>query len=107
TWENHVIDTGTPPNPEGGTYTTAGQYTSITLGPDGRPAIAYFYQQGISGDATTAARWAQANVTQPRSSADWTITPIDSGIVEGVSPGGLTIPEGLGLFVNSARHTDG
>jgi len=107
TWALHTIEQGTAPNPEGQTFTTIGQYSSITLGANGNPAIAYFVQIGSGGDVSTEVRYAQATVAQPRGPTDWIIETVDSGVVEGVSPGGLSIPEGLGLFINSLRRGDG
>ncbi len=106
-WAHHIIEQGTPTNPEGSTFKTIGQYSSITLGPNGAPGIAYFVQIGSGGDATTEVRWAEAGSASPTGASSWTVSTIDSALVEGISPGGLSIPEGLGLFVNSTRLSDG
>jgi hypothetical protein len=58
-----------------------GQYASLAIGADGRPAIAYI-ATGLTGDMgtrTTELRLARANSATPASTGDWTITKVASG----------------------------
>lgn len=108
TWTTHVIDAGSPYNPEGSTFLTVGQYSTITLGPNGVPGIAYFMQTGSGDTVQTELRWAEATSSQPRTAADWSITTVDAAeVTVSDGPGGLRIPEGVGLFANSTRLSDG
>src|SRR5262245_19425798 len=90
-------------------YEVFGQYTSITLRQgDGYPGIAYFAQMSNGTEITTQVKFAQANTSEPHGPSDWTIYVADSAQVSaGGTPDPLAIPEGLGLFVNSSRLSDG
>jgi uncharacterized protein (TIGR03382 family) len=106
-WVNHEVDSGTGDiDPEIGGE-AAGLYTAITVRKDdGRPGIAYMAAVSQGGGIVTAeVRYAQANVAQPMSSADWTVTVIDSMTLPAADPNNPDIyplPSGIGLFVESA-----
>lgn len=110
-WHNHVVDSGTGDvDPEIGGE-AAGMFTSISLGSDGRPGIAYMATQSQGGGIVTAeVRFAQATTAQPMSSADWTVTVLDMMTLPPADPNAVDIyplPGGVGLFVESTRDLDG
>jgi hypothetical protein len=108
-WHAHHVETGSPMgDPELG-YRVLGQYTAITLRrSDGHPGIAYFAQEDDGSQLTTRVKFAQANIREPRSASDWTIHVVDTAVLpSSPDPDYLTIPEGVGLFVNAARLSDG
>ena len=72
-WHSHVVDIGIGTPDTGGD--DVGRWTSMTMGPDGKPAIAYsaWVAKGVSGMPESQLRWAQANTTTPQSSSDWTV----------------------------------
>jgi hypothetical protein len=104
----------------------------MTVGPDGKPAIAYsaWVAKGVSGMPESQLRWAQANTTTPSSASDWTVTVVDSRLVgdpgappsdmgngpdmampppdmAGTTPPDVLLPEGIAIMASSARKMDG
>lgn len=58
-----------------------GAYTSLAIGPDGNPRIAYMLLSGTSPTVTgtiTGLRFAAAHVPSPTSPADWDVTLVDA-----------------------------
>ena len=108
-WAAHVIDEGVPApeGPEGATYEIAGQYSAISIHPDGRPGVAYFAHVSDGKGARTELRFAEASVAEPTQASDWTVTVIDGAPVPAPTSDPLPIPVGVGLFVNAARLADG
>ncbi len=110
-WQKHEIDSGTGEvDPEIGGE-SAGLYTAITLRKDdGRPGIAYMASVSQGGGIVTAeVRYATANSAQPMSSADWTVTVLDTMTLPAADPNNPDIyplPGGVGLFVESARDAN-
>ncbi|HXU69690.1 MAG TPA: hypothetical protein VN947_10190 [Polyangia bacterium] len=130
-WHSHTVDVGVGSPDSGGD--DIGKWTSMTVGPDGKPAIAYsaWVQKGASGMPETQLRWAQANTTTPTSSSDWTVTVVDSRLqsdsgappptgdmgvpdmamamndMAGTTPPDELLPEGIALMSAAARRTDG
>ncbi len=106
-WQSHEVDSGTGEvDPEIGGE-SAGLYTAITVRKDdGRPGIAYMATVSQGGGIVTAeVRYAQANVAQPQSSSDWTVTVLDMMTLPAADPNAPDIyplPGGVGLFVESA-----
>ena len=110
-WASHVIDEGTENvDPEiGGEH--AGLYTALTLGPDGTPGIAYMASVSQGGGIVTAeVRFAQARSAQPQSSADWSVTVLDTMTLPAPdenNPDIYPLPGGIGLFVEASRDASG
>ncbi|MDB4965555.1 MAG: hypothetical protein JWN44_1244 [Myxococcales bacterium] len=130
-WHTHVVDIGTGAPASGGD--DIGKWTSMTVGPDGNPAIAYsaWVKKGMSGEAESQLRWAQAKTPNPTSSSDWTVTVVDSRLASsnggpppdmagmgpdmampppdmaGTTPPVELIPEGIALMAAAARKPDG
>lgn len=106
TWTQHVIEEGDPTLVDGG-FNIVGQYSSLSLRPDGRPGVAYFAHIDDGASHRTELRFAEASSASPSRASDWTITMVDTSEVPAESTDPLTIPMGTGLFVNSARLSDG
>lgn len=130
-WHNHTVDVGVGSPSSGGD--DIGKWASMTVGPDGNPAIAYsaWVKKGPSGEAESQLRWAQAKTPNPTSSSDWTVTVVDSRLASsngapptdmgapgpdmamppvdmaGTTPPVDLIPEGIALFASAARKADG
>ncbi|HEX8951903.1 MAG TPA: hypothetical protein VF945_08660, partial [Polyangia bacterium] len=77
-WHPHTVDVGVGAPDSGGD--DVGRWTSMTIGADGKPAIAYsaWVAKGVSGMPESQLRWAQATTTTPASASDWQITVVDS-----------------------------
>jgi hypothetical protein len=112
-WKIHTIEEGAiGGDPELG-FTVVGQYSSISVNPiDGRPAIAYFAQIADgAGMVRTEVRYASAQTTTPGAAADWSIWVVDAVDVPAPGPDDAPdiypIPEGTGLFITTARVSDG
>jgi MYXO-CTERM domain-containing protein len=77
-WHTHVVDKGTL-TPDG-MGDDIGRWASMTVDSDGKPAIAYsaWVQKGMSGNPESQLRWAQANVPNPQSASDWTVSILDA-----------------------------
>lgn len=105
-WTNHVVDAGTG-SLVGAAGSLVGMYTSLTLrGDDGRPGIAYLAHVKDMNGSRAEVRYASAQVAEPTTAADWLIKIVDSAplpAVDPASPNLYPLPEGLGLFVDSAR----
>ena len=133
-WHKHTVDIGTGSPTAGGD--DIGKWTSLTIGPDGRPAIAYsaWVEKGMSGQPESQLRWAQANTSSPSSASDWTITVVDARLASSngappsdmgapdmalgpdmfngdagapPAPPDLLLPEGIALMASAARKSDG
>jgi hypothetical protein len=130
-WHAHTVDVGVGSPDTGGD--DVGRWTSMTIGPDGRPAIAYsaWVKNGVSGMPESQLRWAQANTTTPTSTSDWTISVVDSRLASsdgapatdmgtpgpdmampppdmaGTTPPDQLLPEGIALMASAARKADG
>jgi hypothetical protein len=102
TWQIHVVDAGT-----GDEAKRVGMYTSLTLrSDDGRPGIAYLAH--VMDDATGHAevRFASAQAANPGAAADWQTWVVDRAplpVIDPAMPAIYPLPDGLGLFVDSAR----
>jgi uncharacterized protein (TIGR03382 family) len=106
-WQRHVVDVGRAIQGDDGAL-VAGQFSSITRGPDGRPGIAYFAMSRSGDQLTTELRFAEATTPGPKGTGDWTIHVVDSAVVTDDGAGEpLPLPEGTGLFANAARLGDG
>jgi hypothetical protein len=104
----------------------------MTMGADGKPAIAYsaWVAKGVSGMPESQLRWAQATTTTPTSTSDWMITVVDSRLASsdgapgtdmgigpdmampppdmaGTTPGDVLLPEGIAIMASAARKPDG
>jgi MYXO-CTERM domain-containing protein len=108
TWQIHVIDDGTGSlDPDlGGEL--AGMYSSLTLrGDDGRPGVAYMAEVSDGGGVVRAeVRYAAAQTATPTSASDWMTYVVDSEVLPPMDPNApdpYPLPEGLGLFLDSAR----
>jgi MYXO-CTERM domain-containing protein len=109
TWTNHVIDAGTGSIDAelGGEIT--GLYTSLTKrADDGRPGVAYMAEVSDGGGIVRAeVRYAAAQVPNPVSPSDWTTWVVDTITlppIDPAKPDPYPLPEGLGLFLDSARN---
>lgn len=71
TWSTHVVDESAH----------VGRYTSIAMGADGNPRIAYMMVEGmVDADPTAQAglKYATARTNMPASSSDWSVSLVDS-----------------------------
>lgn len=102
TWQTHIIDQGTGKIFETG-GALVGMYTSITLRTDdGRPGIAYLAHTSDGQNVKAELRYVASQVAVPTQASDWQMWVVDSAPLPdtmGIYP----LPEGLGLFVDSAR----
>jgi hypothetical protein len=106
-WHLHTIADGNrPSDPELG-YELAGQYSSITLDANGVPSVAYYKQSKLGAEITSELIYALGTSPRPQGSADWSLTVVDTVTVVTDSSSLLPVPEGTGLFVNSARLANG
>jgi hypothetical protein len=129
-WHTHTVDVGIGAPATGGD--NVGRWTSMTIGPDGKPAIAYsaWVASGVSGMPESQLRWAQATTTTPTSSSDWMVTVLDSRLASsdgappsdmgtgpdmampppdmaGTTPPDVLLPEGIALMAAASRKADG
>lgn len=111
-WRTMEVDKGAPIQDIELGGEEAGRYSSVSVSlADGRPAIAYMatVMEG-NNIGHTELRFAQAVVPQPSSTADWNLWIVDQAplppIPEGEAPP-TDVPDGIGLFVASARRPDG
>lgn len=119
TWSKHTVDSAG----------NVGMYTSIAIGPDGKPSISYFqYAADATFDVSqcpgtqptgalknvTALKLARANTSNPTSASDWTVKVLacadraptldaDGGEVE---PTLQRVSPGVGLFTSIAFNAD-
>ena len=105
-WQTHVIQNGTGPTiGEFGEH--AGLYTSLTLrSDDGRPGVAYLAHIRDANGARAEVRYASAQTAVPTSPADWQLWVVDTAPLppqDPARPNVYPLPEGLGLFIDSAR----
>lgn len=107
TWTTQVVDAGQMGDADGASFDVAGQYSSITLGADGTPAIGYFAHVADADGERTELRFAQSSSASPAAEGDWTVSVLDSAPVADESSDPLPVPIGVGLFVTSARLSDG
>lgn len=102
TWQIHAVDAAAPESAE-----KIGMYTSLTLrSDDGRPGVAYTAHVGDENGGHAEVRYAAAQVAVPTTAADWQTWVVDTAPLPAVDPDNPDIyplPEGLGLFVESAR----
>ncbi len=106
-WGTHEVDSGIVGELETA-FEVAGQYSAIAVRPaDERPVIAYFVSIGENGEARTELRVARANTALPASPSDWTIEVVETMIVDDAAVDILTIPKGVGLFVNMTLDANG
>ncbi|MCG8423032.1 MAG: MYXO-CTERM sorting domain-containing protein [Proteobacteria bacterium] len=110
-WQIHTVDEGKPgSDPETG-FEIVGQYSSITVRTDnGYPGIAYYVYLADteSGEIRSEVRFAGAQTAKPTSAGDWAFYTVDQVVLspaDTASP--LAIPPGVGLFIDSARLSDG
>jgi hypothetical protein len=105
TWQTHIVDLGT--GQLGAAGAQVGMYTSLTLrSDDGRPGIAYLaHVRDAAGDRAEV-RFASAQSPRPGTAGDWQTWVVDSAPLppdDPANPAIYPLPEGLGLFVDSAR----
>lgn len=105
-WEKHVIQQGTKVLSEF-SGELAGMYSSLTLrADDGRPGVAYLAHISDAAGVRAEVRFAAAQVAVPTSKDDWQFWVVDSAPLppnDPANPDVYPLPEGLGLFVDSAR----
>jgi hypothetical protein len=107
-WQIHTVQTGTGIDPGSGAQ--VGMYTSLTLrSDDGRPGVAYLAHVHDANGSHAEVRYAAAQVPMPSSPADWQFWTVDTAPLPAEDPENPNIyplPEGLGLFIDSARLPD-
>ena len=84
-----------------------GMYSSLTLrGDDGRPGIAYLAHVKTATGIEAQVRFASAQSAQPATAGDWQTWVVDRAALpaaDPANPAGFPLPDGLGLFIDSAR----
>ena len=80
-----------------------GLYASLSVGPDGRPGVAYM----VAGESRAELRWADATNDEPESTAQWRVQTIASAELADDPRPGDDMPRGLGLFASAAHLPDG
>ncbi|MBX3157639.1 MAG: hypothetical protein KF773_16815 [Deltaproteobacteria bacterium] len=104
-WKLHTVDAGT--GGLDGAGSLVGMYTSLTLrSDDGRPGIAYLAHVSDGVNVHAEVRFAASQVAVPTSAGDWMTWVVDTAPLPEVDPSKPPIyplPEGLGLFIDSAR----
>jgi hypothetical protein len=109
TWQTHTVQMGTGPT-LGELGELTGLFSSITLRTDdGRPGIAYLANVRDANGARAEVRFAAAQVPVPTSAADWQFWTVDTAPLppdDPQNPNIYPLPDGLGLFVDSARLPD-
>ncbi|MGE3458166.1 MAG: hypothetical protein AB7O24_23835 [Kofleriaceae bacterium] len=100
-WQIHTVEEGT--GSIEGAGVVVGMYTSLTLrNDDNRPGVAYLAHVRDGTGARAEVRYAAAQTPQPTTAADWMTWVIDTAPLP--EDGGIyPLPEGLGLFIDSAR----
>jgi MYXO-CTERM domain-containing protein len=105
TWQTHVVDQGTGQLAAAGAL--VGMYTSLTLrSDDGRPGIAYLAHVKDAAGSRAEVRFASAQTPRPGSAGDWQTWVVDAAPLppaDPANPAVYPLPEGLGLFIDSAR----
>ena len=106
TWVKHTIQTGTGMT-LGESGELIGMYTSLSLRTDdGRPGVAYLAHIRDTNGARAEVRYAAAQTAHPTSAGDWQIWTVDTAPLppdDPQNPEIYPLPNGLGLFVDSAR----
>lgn len=105
-WQIHTIEAGTGRSlGESGELT--GMYSSLTLNTtNGNPGVAYLAHIQDAMGARAEVRFAAAQTPNPTSAADWMFWTVDTAPLppfDAANPNIYPLPEGLGLFVDSAR----
>lgn len=105
-WQIHTIQKGTGPS-LGEQGELIGMYTSLSLRTDdGRPGVAFLAHMRDANGARAEVRYAAAQVPNPTQPGDWQIWVVDKAPLppsDPANPNIYPLPEGLGLFVDSAR----
>lgn len=105
-WVKHAISTGTGMT-LGESGELIGMYTSLTLRSDnGNPGVAYLAHIRDTNGARAEVRYASAQTANPTSPGDWQLWLVDSAPLppnDPANPEVYPLPNGLGLFVDSAR----
>jgi hypothetical protein len=108
TWQTHIVDQGTGKLGDSGAL--VGMYTSLTLrSDDGRPGIAYLAHVKDAAGARAEVRFASAQSARPGAAGDWQTWIVDTAALppdDPANPGIYPLPEGLGLFIDSARMSN-
>ena len=105
-WQISDIEVGTGSTDNVGD-SVIGMYSSVTLDSTSRPGVAYLAHVNDSTGLHAEVRYAQAQNTQPAGPSDWQTWTVDTGIVppdDPTNPNIYPLPEGLGLFIDSARN---
>ncbi len=106
-WQISDVDVGTGSIDNVG-GSVVGMYSSLTLrGDNGYPGVAYLAHVTDSAGQHAEVRYASAQTLLPASPSDWQTWTVDTGIVPPDDPNNPNIyplPEGLGLFIDSARN---
>lgn len=103
TWTSAAVDVGT--GPMGAIH--AGMYTSLSIrGDNGHAGVAYLAHVTDGAGEHAEVRYAEAKTTQPMGPADWDHYVVDTApvpVADPAHPNVYPLPEGLGLFITSAR----
>ncbi len=108
-WRAHVVDKGQGlPETQGDSI---GTWASLTLDAQGRPGIAYAATVNsgtMSGKPEGQLRFAQANVADPHSATDWTITVVDSRPLAAQPDMGVELlSDSIAIMTAAGRRLDG
>lgn len=105
-WRLSDIDVGTGKIDNPGD-SVVGMYTSLTLRSDnGRPGVAYLAHVHDAAGVRAEVRYAAAQTNSPTGPGDWQVWVVDSGkvpVTDDDHPNFYPLPQGLGLFIDSAR----
>ena len=110
TWQKTDVELAAGAGDTGSSTNAVGMWSSLTLDPQGRPGIAYLAHLNGANGLRAEVHFAQANLVVPTGLADWSIALVDTGMIpanDPTNPNIYPLPEGLGLFIDSARTPTG
>jgi hypothetical protein len=103
-WKSHAVDTGDLDSKD------VGRHTSISVGADGKPGIAYLAVITEGRAVRSEVRYAQAKTTAPAGPSDWQVLVVEAATAPDLPPPDEQlddVPNVVGAFVASARKSTG
>jgi MYXO-CTERM domain-containing protein len=108
TWTKTDVEVAPTPIDQGSATNSVGMYTSMTLDASGKPCIAYLaHLTGGDGMTHAEVHYAVPSSAAPTGPGDWTVAVVEQTTLppeDPANPNIYPLPEGLGLFIDSARN---